>query len=111
MALLIPQSTLNTLREKTQPRPSTLNLRAPKEFAQLIKDGTRGISPVKIEKSENSGKYIYTTKISTSNKPNIITTYYCNANVGVYITVLSPQDKDIVENIHSQIMGTLKFKD
>ncbi|MFD2299517.1 hypothetical protein QRO11_05755 [Paracidovorax citrulli] len=82
-----------------------------KEFNQLIKDGTRGISSIKIEKSENSGKYIYTIKISASNKSNIKATYYCNANIGVYIAVLSPQDKDIVENIHSQIMGTLNFKD
>lgn len=80
-----------------------------KEFTQLIKDGVRATSPIKIEKSENSGRYIYTTKIN--NKPNIKVTYYCNANFGVYIAVLSPQDKDIVENIHSQIMGTLKFKE
>lgn len=82
-----------------------------KEFNQLIKDGTREISAIKIEKSENAGRYMYTTKINASNKSNIKATYYCNTNVGVYIAVLSPRDPDIVENIHSQIMGTLNFKD
>ncbi|WP_445375967.1 hypothetical protein Acct_14305 [Paracidovorax citrulli] len=108
---LDPTVNIEYFKRENSTTPLNVESTCSKEFAQLIKDGTRGISPVKIEKSENSGKYIYTTKISTSNKPNIITTYYCNANVGVYITVLSPQDKDIVENIHSQIMGTLKFKD
>lgn len=82
-----------------------------KEFDQLIKDGIQGIPPPNIEKSKNSGKYIYTTKINSLNKTNIITTYYCNAKVGVYIAILSPRDKNIIKNIHSQITSTINFKD
>ncbi|WP_157768783.1 hypothetical protein [Paracidovorax avenae] len=82
-----------------------------KEFDQLIKDGIQGVPPPNIEKAKNLGKHIYTTKIKSVNKINIITTYYCNANVGVYIAILSPQDKNIITNIHSQITATINFKD
>lgn len=80
------------------------------DFKKLIEGGIDKSLIPKIEKSEDSDKYIYTTKTTTDRKTNISITYYCSTEIGVYIAVLSQKSEGITTQISSQIVNTMKFK-
>ncbi|MGP3508224.1 hypothetical protein [Paracidovorax citrulli] len=97
-------------KEKTKTSKNTES-DCTEEFKKLIEDGAKDSSTSKIEKSRESDRYLYTTKITTPQKTRISITYYCSAKLGVYITVLSQKTPDVADQIHSQIISTIKFKE
>ncbi|WP_152033945.1 hypothetical protein [Paracidovorax avenae] len=97
-------------KEKTKTSKNTES-DCTEEFKKLIKDGAKDSSTSKIENSRESDRYLYTTKITTPQKTTISITYYCSAKLGVYITVLSQKTPDFADQIHSQIVNSIKFKE
>lgn len=96
-------------KEKSR-KSNNIKTECMEEFKKLIGGGIdKGLMP-KIEQSEESGKYIYTTKTTTDQKTNISIIYYCSTEIGVYITVLSQKSEGITTQVSSQIVNTMKFK-
>ncbi|GKT15125.1 hypothetical protein AVHY2522_07070 [Acidovorax sp. SUPP2522] len=77
---------------------------------RLINEANGKNPSPKITQTTKEKKYLYTATLEPSEKTYATITYYCDDQIEIYIGISSPTSKQIVNDLQSNIIETMKFK-